>query len=161
MDQLGPELYPKVSKYSQKGTRRRQDCTQGSQMEPKESPKASKCVKTASKVSKVKPKAIHMEPKGPPRRPKWRPKCANGAYKMMICGQVSDSYWFWIDWGSYFWAFWAQIPSIIASKTDAKINAEKVAEISCETVLKSMRNLLIFIKNYWKTMDISMIFNNM
>ena len=79
----------------------------------------------------------------------------------MICGQVSDSYWFGIDWGSYFWACWVQIPWIIASKTDAKINAEKVSEISCETVLKSMRNLLKFIEIPWKTMEKSMIFNNL
>ena len=79
----------------------------------------------------------------------------------MICGQVSDSYWFGIDWGSYFWACWVQIPWIIASKTDAKINAEKVAEISCETVLKSMRNLLKFIEIPWKTMEKSMIFNKL
>ena len=79
----------------------------------------------------------------------------------MICGQVSDSYWFGIDWGSYFWACWVQIPSIIASKTDAKINAEKVVEISCETVLKSMRNLLKFIEIPWKTMEKSMISNNL
>ena len=39
-----------------------------------------------------------------------------------------------------------QIPLIIASKTDAKINVEKVVKISDETVLKSMRNVLKIIE---------------
>ena len=93
-----------------------------------------------------------MEPKGLPQRPNWSLKWANGAYKMTTCGQVSDFYWFGIDFGSCFWAFWEQIPSIIASKIDAQITAENIVEISCKTVLKSMRNLLKFIEFHWKTM---------
>ena len=73
--QKGSKGYPKVSKCSQKGTQRRQDCTLSNQMEPKECPKASKCAKGASRVSKVKPKATQMEPKGQPLRSKWRPTC--------------------------------------------------------------------------------------
>ena len=41
-----------------------------------------------------------------------------------------------MDCGSYFEAFWDQIPFIVSSKIDAKITAEKVMEmmeIQCET----------------------------
>ena len=46
--------------------------------------------------------------------------------------QVLDLYGLGIDFGSYFGALWKQIPSTIASKIDAKINAEKVMEINAQ-----------------------------
>ena len=48
---------------------------------------------------------------------------------------------------------------MLASKIDAKITAENIVEISCKTVLKSMRNLLKFIEFHGKTSENSMIFN--
>ena len=49
---------------------------------------------------------------------------------MITCGQVLGFYGFGIDLGSCFGALREQIPSTIASKVDAKINARKVMKIN-------------------------------
>ena len=146
IEQWSQQNDPKASKWSQTGTQWRQDGTQSSLMEPKVCPMASKLrqkgtqggqsrAQSWSKPSKWSPKGSHGDQNGAQSEPREVIRC-----------QLAAKY------GGFFWAFWVQIPSIIASKTDAKINAEKVVEISCETMLKSMRNLLKFIEIQSKTL---------
>ena len=54
-------------------------------------------------------------------------------------GQVLDLYGLGIDFGSSFGALWEQIPSTIASKIDAKINAEKVMEMNAQMYEKYVK----------------------
>ena len=67
-----------------------------------------------------------------------------------------------IDLGSIgiFELFGCRFPSKIASKTDARINAEKVVEMRGETVLESMRNLLKFMGIPLNIIEKTTVFNN-
>ena len=65
-------------------------------------------------------------------------------------GQVLDLYGLGIDFGSYFGALWEQKRLKLASKIDAKINAERIMKMNAkmhENILKPMEKLWKFIEN--------------
>ena len=139
MDQMGSKGYPKVSKCSQKGTQRRQDCTLSNQMEPKECPKASKCAKGASRVSKVKPKATQMEPKGQPLRSKWRP--------------TYDKCWIVMDSGIDFWVILELVGSSYCQQLRQKSMRKSVPKKPWKWMLKSMKSMLKSMGDLWKFIE--------
>ena len=139
MDQMGSKGYPKVSKCSQKGTQRRQDCTLSNQMEPKECPKASKCAKGASRVSKVKPKATQMEPKGQPLRSKWRP--------------TYDKCWIVMDSGIDFWVILELVGSSYCQQLRQKSMRKSMPKKSWEFKLECLKSMLKSIGKLWKYIE--------
>ena len=95
-------------------------------------PRQPNGAKSVSKGIKMCQKDIQSEQSRAQSDPHGAKRSATATKMEAKVGQVLDLYGLGIDFGSYFGALWEQIPSTIASKIDAKINAEKVKETNAQ-----------------------------